>query len=191
YEWSQANITSEFMGQGTRFVDLADSAMRYASRRPPKERLLIQGYHAFVHSDFPRARDLARQLLALDSTITDAWSLLGDASWLDLNIVKDARGRDSLRASFTTALRSYERALALDESDHRLFTNIAQCLSGAALGGERAAMPAFRARFEGAVNRFLFRVPDRIYTPIYQGDSVVMVPAESVALRYPAKVLDS
>jgi tetratricopeptide (TPR) repeat protein len=191
YELSQASITSEFMGQGTTFVTLADAALRYAADRPPRERMLIQAYHAIVHSDFPRARDLAGQILAQDSTSADAWGILGDASWLDLNIVKDARGNDSVRASFTTAIRSYERALALDASDHRLYGSIANCLSGAALGGERANLPAFREPFEGPMNRFLFRVPDRNYTPVYQGDSVILVPAESVARKYPAKTLDS
>jgi serine/threonine-protein kinase len=191
YEWSIATIGSEFLAQETRFVDLADSAFRYAADRPPRERLLIQAYHAYVHADFGRARALAGELLALDSTVTDAWVVDGDASWIDLSLVKNARGGDSVRANFTRALRSYERALALDESDHRLFTNIALILSPAALGGERSIMPAFRDSAGGPVNRFLFRVPSRIYTPIYQGDTIALVPAESVARRYPGPVLDS
>lgn len=191
YEWSVATIGSEFLSQETGFADLADSAFRHAAGRPPRERLLIQAYHAYVHANFSRARGLARELLAIDSTITDAWVVLGDASWFDLTIVKDARGRDSLRANFTTALRSYERALALDESDHRLFTNLALILSPAALGGEREQLPAFRDSSAGPVNRFMFRMPSRIYTPVYQGDTLIMIPAESLARRYPARARDS
>jgi tetratricopeptide (TPR) repeat protein len=191
YEWSVARIGTEFLAQETQFVDLADSAFRHAAGRPPRERLLISAYHAYVHADFARARALTRELLALDSTITDAWVVHGDAAWFDLTLVKDARGNDSLRASFTEALRSYERALALDESDHRLFANLALILSAAALGGDRSQMPAFRDSTRGPVNRFLFRVPQRVFAAVYQGDTIAMVPAESLSRYYPAPRLDS
>jgi tetratricopeptide (TPR) repeat protein len=64
-------------------------------------------------------------------------------------------------------------------------------LSAAALGGERAQMPAFRDTGGGPVNRFMFRVPVRVFTPVYQGDTIALIPAESLSRRYPAPVLDS
>jgi tetratricopeptide (TPR) repeat protein len=37
----------------------------------------------------------------------------------------------------------------------------------------------------------MFRSAQRFYSPVYQGDTVILVPAESLARRYPTNVLDS
>jgi tetratricopeptide (TPR) repeat protein len=192
YEWSGALLTSEWLSPESRFLALADSAHHYASSRPAKERLLIQAYHAWLHGDMPRARDLYGQVLALDSTVTDAWVGLADASWTDLTLHRDARGRDSLAASFTTALRSYERALALDQSDHRLFGNLASILTpaGVAPQGGRGLLPAYREPPE-TINRLFMRTPARAYAVVYTADTLALVPAESLTARFSPRVLDS
>jgi serine/threonine-protein kinase len=190
YEWSAALFATEFVNPESRFVALADSALRYASTRPEKERLLIAGYHAWAHGDLVRARELYRRVLALDSTVADAWAGLGDASWADLTLRKDARGRDSMPASFTTALRSYERALALDQSDHRLYASLASMIVPAAVEGS-ATVPAFRDTLAGAINRLFHRLPVRQYAVVYVQDTLALVPSESLRTRFPRPVLDS
>src|SRR6478609_4735134 len=107
------------------FAAYADSALAYASGRPVREHELIQGYNDLVHTRFADARKLLQQVIAKDSNNALAWQLLGLAWQHDLTL--DTTGaRPVLPASYTKALRAYEKALALDESDHTLFANVAQ-----------------------------------------------------------------
>ncbi|MGE0353925.1 MAG: protein kinase, partial [Gemmatimonadales bacterium] len=191
YELSQAVFIQELLSPDPSFVALSDSALRYAQGRPPRERQLIEANNALVHADFPRARALYAQLIARDSTLADAWVGQGVASLLDLTLRKDRRGRDSLPADLTLARRSYERALELDASDHRVYGNLASVLSLAGREDE-AELPGYRSPPPGAINTVNNRLPERMYAVLLiGGDSLITVPADSLYRRYSHATVDS
>lgn len=190
YELSQALLPVDLLGPGRRFVDLADSALAYATERPPKERLLIEAYHAFVHADFPEARRRYGELIGRDSTIADAWVGLGDAAQYDLTLRRTTRGTDSLAVSFTDALRAYERALALDGSDHRVYGSLASVLAYGLLEPD-LRIPVFREPPPGDIKSVFLRVPVGAYQAVLIGDSIAVVNADSLSKHFSPAVLDS
>jgi tetratricopeptide (TPR) repeat protein len=190
YELSYAVLAREGTNPEAPFVALADSALRWSAGRPERERLLIAASHALVHADLPRARELYTRLLAIDSSIADAWSGLGDAAWLDMTLRRDARGREYLPADLTLALHAYERALALDAGDHRVYPQLANLLLGASLE-ENRAYAAFREPPPGSIQTVMLRSPARFYSILMIGDSIVTVPEESLAVRFPGRTVDS
>jgi len=109
YELSQALLVRDLLTGEEEFVAFADSARRYASDRPERERRLIEAYHSLLHGDFPEARQRYSALVALDSTLVDAWTGLADAAQFDLTLRPDARGVGQLSTSYDLALRAYER----------------------------------------------------------------------------------
>lgn len=191
YELSLALLPAEWLRGESRFVRLADSARIHAADRPPVERLLIEAYDAFVHGNLPLARSRYQELVARDSGLADAWTGLADASALDLTLRRDTRGREYLAASYSEALRGYERALALDGNDHRTYGNLVNLLSSAVLEDFTSTIPGFREPPTGDVPTLFSRIPVRFYRAVYLGDSLPLVPAESLTIRYPAGVLDS
>lgn len=191
YELSQAITAESIFSPDPSFVAYADSALRYAAGRPPRERQLIEAYHAFVAGDMPGARRRFRELLAADSTLVDAWVLLGAASQTDLTLVRDEAGRERLPADYTEAVRAYRRVLALDANDHRVYALLAQALAAAGFR-ENRAVPAYRDAPAGGILSLGMRVPSRWYTPLRLDDSTItLVPAESLTMRYAPRVVDS
>jgi tetratricopeptide (TPR) repeat protein len=140
-----------------------------------------------MHADMPLARERYARLIALDSTIADAWSGLGDASWLDLTLRTDARGREYLPADLTLALQAYERALELAATDHRVYPQLANLLIGASLEQERI-LGGFREPPPGNVQTLNLRTPVRYYATLLVGDSLLAVPSDSIGVRYGSRV---
>ncbi len=190
YELSQALVWTERTSPHPTYVGYADSALRYATNRPPRERQLLEGYSALMHADIPAARAAFEALSRSDSLNADVWGWLGFAAQVDLTLVKDAAGRERLPANYTDAYRAYQRGLELDGSDHRLYLNQAALLISAA-SPDRQGVAGFREPPSGDIQTLMFRVPSRWYTPVLVRDSVLLVPSESVGLRYPPRVLDS
>jgi tetratricopeptide (TPR) repeat protein len=171
------------------FAAYADSALAHAGGRPVREREVIQGYNDLVHARFADARRLLQQVVAKDSTNALAWQLLGLAWQHDLTL--DTTGaRPVLPASYTRAVRAYERALVLDESDHTLFANVAMLY--AAVGSiDGTQVPGFRRPPPGDLPTVYNRLPDIAYVPVYVADTIALIPAESLSRRYPAAALDA
>ncbi|GEM_PF-1884465 len=191
YELSQALLVRDFLGGGGEFVAFADSARRYASDRPERERRLVEAYHALVQGDFPEARRRYSALVALDSNLTDAWTGLADAAQYDLTLRPDARGIGQLSTSYDLALRAYGRALALNGNDHRLYANIAGLL-GYVFLDDGIAIPVYRDPPPGDIRSAFGRVPAGLYRVLLLGDSLVLVPRDSVASRFtPAEIAAS
>ncbi len=190
YELSQAVSAKDLGRQDEEYVHLADSALRYGTARPPRERDLLEAYHAFVHADMPRARAAAGRVLAADSGVADAWSILGTAAALDLTLQRDAAGRERLPASYTEALHAYRRALDLQAGDHRSYAALAQLLASMS-DPDGSRVPGFRDPPPGTLFTIGLRVAARWYVPVLAGDSVALVPAESLAQRVPPARLDS
>ena len=191
YELSQVKFGADFLSASDSFVVLADRAFRLAAARPPRERLLLTGYHQFVHARFAEAKQTYRELLARDSTIADAWAGLAAAEQYDLTLVRDARGRERLPASYTTALSAYRRALALDGSDHRLYANLASILAQVALDDDNYRIPAFAEPPPGDVRTFGYRRPKSWFVPLLIDSTIALVPADSLTARYRPATVDS
>jgi serine/threonine-protein kinase len=189
YELSQALSASDAFNPDGAFMAAADSALRHAANRPPRERALIEGYHAIMRADLPRARTTLQALVADDSLRADAWFWLGFASQYDLTLRRDAAGRELMPADLTLAMRAYTRAIALDGSDHRFYLQLAQLLSSAGLRDDRG-LPAFREPPPNNFQSFYLRPPVRFYQPVLRGETIDLVPVDSLA-ALPPGVLDS
>ncbi|HEU4570154.1 MAG TPA: serine/threonine-protein kinase, partial [Gemmatimonadales bacterium] len=188
-ERSRLALTDAWLRGSREYADLADSALAHGTDRPPRERALLQAYNDLVHARFADARTGLGALVARDTTDALAWQLLGMAWQYDLTL-DTTGGRAHLPASYTQALRAYERALALDESDHTLFADVAE-LWGDVGDKEGVEVPGYLHPPAGGLTSVYDRIEDASWLPVYTGDSIVMVPAESVALRYPPQLLDS
>ena len=132
YELSQALAWTERTNPNPTYVGFADSALRYSTNRPPRERRLLEGFHALMHADIPRAREIYSGLIRDDSLNADAWGWYAFANQLDLTLNRDASGRERLPADYTAALHAYSRALQLDGSDHRFYLNLGLLMANAA-----------------------------------------------------------
>ncbi|HEX5633140.1 MAG TPA: hypothetical protein VFX50_07930, partial [Gemmatimonadales bacterium] len=191
YELSGAVAITNALDPANEYVAYADSALRYAEGRPPRERALIQGYGALMRADFPEARRVLGALVQEDSLEADAWFWLGLASQVDVTLRRDPSGRETMPADLTTSLRAYSRALELDGSDHRFYGQLAQLLVSAG-NRESEGIPAFRDPPPGATfASFNLRTPVRWYTPVLRGDAVELVPSESLLVRVRPGELDS
>lgn len=191
YEMSQASFEDILTARKPQAILYADSAIKYAARRPPREQLLIEAYHALLNADLPRSRRLYHQVLSQDSSQVDGWANYGTALMYDLTLVRGPDGRERLPADYTQALRAFRRALELDANDHRTYAALAGMLHLCG-GREDERIPGFREPPPGNFLTLPLRVPTRWYTPLLIGtDSVLLVPSESLAIRFPPRVLDS
>ena len=191
YELSQIKFGADFLSASDSFVVLADRAFRLADGRPPKERLLLTGYHHVVHARFGAAKQVYRELLARDSMIADAWAGLAAAEQYDLTLVRDARGRERVPASYTTALAAYRRALALDGSDHRLYGNLASMLAQVSFEDDNYRIPGFADPPPGDVRTFGYRRAKTWFVPLLIDTTIALVPADSLAARFRPATVDS
>jgi eukaryotic-like serine/threonine-protein kinase len=190
YELSQLVLDKEWLTDSVRFINLADHAYRDASTRPPREQLLIEAYYDLVHARFSESKRKYRELLQRDSTLADAWAGLGTAEQLDVTLRKDARGREYLPASYTSALQAYERALSLAATDHRNYANLSGLLGMVSLDRQNQVY-GYGDPPPGPINTIYYRVPKRTYIPLLVGDSIALVPSESLSVRYPPRLVDS
>jgi eukaryotic-like serine/threonine-protein kinase len=190
--WMQRSLLEfddAWLRNAPEFVAYADSALAHAASRPPRERALIQGYNDLVHSRFADARRTLGQVIAKDSTNALAWQLLGVAWHYDMAL-DTTGGRQRFQGSYARALKAYERALALDESDHTLFFNVA--LMYTSVGSkELSQVPAFFTPPAGDLPTVFNRLFDAVYVPVYAGDTIALIPSESIAARFSAHTLDS
>jgi tetratricopeptide (TPR) repeat protein len=182
-------VDDAWSGNEAVYAAYADSALAHSADRPVRERELIQGYNDLVHARFADARRMLGAVTAKDSTNALAWSLLGLAWQLDLTLDTVA-GRPVLPGSYAKALRAYERALALDETDHTLFARVAAMYSSVG-SKEGQTIPVFAAPPAGDVHTVFNRIPTATLTTVFVGDSIALIPSDSLALRYPPRVLDS
>jgi tetratricopeptide (TPR) repeat protein len=189
YALSAVSSGVQVPSQDPEYLALADSALRYSANRPTKERLLIEAFHAFVNADLVRAQALYRELVAMDSTLVDAWAGLGSSATFDLTLRLDADGNEYFPSSPTVALRSFSRTLELDASDYRAYPIMTSLLIAASQ--EEGRLPAFRDPPPGDLTTLGRRVPVEWYQIILQGDSLLTVPVDSVDVRFPPLVLDS
>ncbi len=111
-------------------------AVAFSTRLPLHERKIIAAYRAFLEGDFTTARNLYLELLARDSSDSEAWYGLGEA-WFH-----DDAGLDSMPGNMTQALRAFRRTLALEPDYVLAYEHIEQMLNNAAREGASIALLA-------------------------------------------------
>jgi serine/threonine-protein kinase len=186
---SSVSASVQVPAEKPEFLDLADSALRYSATRPPKERLLIEAFHALVNADLVEAQRRYADLVERDSTMVDAWAGLGASATYDLTLRTDADGNEFFPSSPGVALRAFERTLALDANDYRAYPIVTQLLVLASR--EDGVLPAFRDPPPGDLTTLGRRVPTAWYRVLLVDDSIVTIPRDSVDALYPRAVQDS
>jgi TolB-like protein len=169
---------------------LADSAWKYSSARPDKERLYIQGFWHMMHGRSPEAQALYAELLSRDSSRADVWLWAGIAARNDLTLRRGADGRQVFPANPNFALQAFRRSLALDQNNTGGYFMLTMTLSELADSGT-GAIPAFAESPTSIVGRsFLGAQPRdtvRLYRFILLRDRVALWPADSFNVS-PAQV---
>ena len=106
------------------YVSLAET---HSANLPPRLKSLIQFHTAYESGDLRRARGIAEQMLARDSTDVEAWFQLGEAHFH--HRPGEMPHADSL-GNYGRALRAFERTLALDSSYVLAYLHITNTLLG-------------------------------------------------------------
>lgn len=89
------------------------AAERHSASLPPRLRSLVQYHTAYMNNDFQRARAIARDMIARDSTDVEAWYQLGEAHYHHRSL--DYPHPDTL-GNLGLALRAFRHTLALDST---------------------------------------------------------------------------
>ncbi len=125
----QLRNTEGWAGGGNRdkrraYVSLAEA---HSANLPPRLRSLIQFHATYEAGDLRRARGIAEQMIARDSTDVEAWFQLGEAHFHDRPT--EMPHADSL-GNYGKALRAFEKTLALDSSYVLAYLHITNTLLG-------------------------------------------------------------
>jgi serine/threonine-protein kinase len=107
------------------------AAERSSASLPPRLRQLVAFHRAYEDGNYRRARAVARELISRDSTDVEAWYQLGEATWHD-NAPSYPHADSS--GNIGTALRVFQRALALDSSYVLAYQHILDVLQSCATG---------------------------------------------------------
>lgn len=186
YELSQALGARGDAFRGNRVFALADTAVLLAANRPEKEQLLLRAYQAYLRADFPLAGQLYADLLARDSLSVDALVGRADVHVYDRTL---RSGQRRPPTDLTAALRLYERALQLDASDHRTYASLVDLLISA--GKADAPVASYREPPTGNLTTAFLRAPARQYAVLLKGDSLLLVPSDSLYARFTPERVDS
>jgi len=105
---------------------LIATAQRHSAALPPRLRSLIQYYAAYEASEFGRAREIATEMIRRDSTDVEAWYQLGEAHFHDpVEQFPPPPGSGNVG----TALRAFQRSLALDSTYVMAYQHILDALT--------------------------------------------------------------
>lgn len=135
----------------------AVAAVRFGAALPARERALMAGQLAAAQSEYSRACEIFRPLVAKDSTDVEALYQLGECSFHDFTV--DPSPTDStigrFRQSWNTAFRSFRKVLRLDPGFHIAYTHF---VSLSTFYGSRYGCPhpdhgRFCADFEAILHR--------------------------------------
>ncbi|MDH4351665.1 MAG: serine/threonine-protein kinase, partial [Gemmatimonadota bacterium] len=108
---------------------LIAQAQRYSASLPPRLRTLIQYYAAYEANEFARAREIAGGMIERDSTDVEAWYQLGEAHFHD---PPPGFPPPPGHGNAGTALRAFQRALALDSGYVMAYRHILDGLAACA-----------------------------------------------------------
>jgi len=101
-------------------------AVAHSANLPPRYRKLVQFHEAFVGDRYSRAREIAGEMIARDSTDVEAWYQLGEAHFHgNPGYIPHA---DTM-GNIGTALRAFQRTLALDSAYVLAYLHIIDALN--------------------------------------------------------------
>ena len=115
-----------FGGDPAKRRDYILMAERHSAELPPRLKSLVAFHRAYEDGDFRRARSLAEDLISRDSTDVEAWYQLGEAHFHGGGTTfphSDTLGNNG------TALRAFQRALALDSTYILAYRHIIDALA--------------------------------------------------------------
>jgi tetratricopeptide (TPR) repeat protein/TolB-like protein len=118
-------------------------AQRLGAKLPRRERMIIDARVASVSEDYARSCEIARPLVALDSTDIQSLYLLGECSYHDNTVDPLPDGTTgTFRNSWNTALRSFTKILELDPSYLGAFEHVLDILQAPQRSGRTCAKGA-------------------------------------------------
>ena len=115
----------------------AETAERLAASLPPRERALIKGQVLHARGDEDGSCATYAELIRTDSSDVEAWYGLGECSYHNQRV--DMIGGDSaklvFRGNWNTAMRAFERVLAIDPTYHIAFQHMMDVLGAGSRSG--------------------------------------------------------
>lgn len=151
----------------------AIAAQRLGVNLPRRERLMIDSRVASASNEHARSCDVARQLIALDSTDVQSLYLLGECSYHDgtVDLLPGDSTTGRFRNSWNVALRSFTTILELDPSFLGAFEHVLDILQA----NQRSGRHCPTATSPPQDCTIFFAVILR------RGDSLITIPAASGA----------
>ncbi len=174
--------TSALMRTVDRVVALAD-------RLPPRMRDVVLGYGAMMQGRFAASYQLLEPLVRADSGNIDAIAWLSFLHYFDPIVVPDGRGGWRRRGSFNTNVRLARRVLELNPARHDAYIPIVAVHTLAA--GDLPMVVVAYAQEGRSIAATLVSVPTRVFVPLLLGDTIELVPAESLGTLPPGTVRES
>jgi tetratricopeptide (TPR) repeat protein len=113
------------------------AAQRLGAKLPRRERMIIDARVASVNDDHARSCDIARPLVAQDSTDIQSLYLLGECSFHDntVDVSPTDTAVGTFHNSWNTALRSFSKIIDLDPSYFGAFEHVLDILQTPQRGG--------------------------------------------------------
>ena len=174
--------TSSLLRTVERVVALAD-------RLPPRMRDVVLGYGAMMQGRFAAAYQLLEPLVRADSGNIDAIAWLSFLHYFDPIVVPDGQGGWRRRGSFNTNVRLAQRVLELHPARHDAYIPIVAVHTLAA--GDLPMVVVAYAREAPSIAATFVSVPTRVFVPLLLGDTIELVPAESLSTLPPGAVPES
>jgi tetratricopeptide (TPR) repeat protein/TolB-like protein len=141
----------------------AESAARLSAGLPARERALINGHMLQARREYARACDAFEALLRTNPNDVDALYGLGDCHFHDnsLEPIDGDSTRWRFRGNVNQSIRSFQRALELDPTNHLAYQHI---------------VDGYLAEVRSATNCAGGRCTTHAALPIRRGDSLVIEP---------------
>jgi hypothetical protein len=114
------------------------AAERSSASLPPRLKQLVAFHRAYEDGNLRRARAIANELISRDSTDVEAWYQLGEATYHDQST---SYPHPDTAGNLGTALKIFQRSLALDSSYVLAYQHILDALNSCASGQVWACLP--------------------------------------------------
>jgi tetratricopeptide (TPR) repeat protein len=163
-----------------------ERAVALAERLPPRQRDVVLAVGAMLRGRFGAAHQLLGPLVAQDSNDVDAVGWLSFLHYIDPILVTDAQGQQRRRGSINTHLALAKRVLELNPARHDAYLPLFTTYAVAA--GDLPGMVASFQREAADLASLFTAVPARLDVPLLLGDSITLVPADSVE-SWPAELV--
>lgn len=153
-------------------------AVALADRLPPRSRDVVLGIGAMFRARFAAAYQLLEPLVQRDSNDVDAIAWLSFLHYVDPVLVADHAGRLRRRGSLNTHLALVRRVLQLNPARHDAYLPLFTTYALAA--GDLPGIVIEYSREPADFASLLRSLPARVEVPLLLGDSITLVPTDSM-----------